>query len=157
MAKQKLVELLYELMKDSKRSDRELAKVLGVSQPTITRMRRTLEEQEYIRGYTVIPALDKLGYEIVALNFVNADLTSEFSEWISKNPKIVFAGFSESPYGGKAMLLVSIHENYTDFSNFTNEIKGLVGSNTSLIKSFLFSLNVDVIKHFSLKNLEQAK
>ncbi|MCS7115207.1 MAG: Lrp/AsnC family transcriptional regulator [Nitrososphaerota archaeon] len=157
MAKQKLVELLYELIKDSKRSDRELAKVLGVSQPTITRMRRTLEEQEYIRGYTVIPALEKLGYEILALSFVKTSLTSEFGEWISKNPKIVFAGSCESPYGGKAVLIASIHENYTDFSKFTREIEGLVGSNTSLIKSFPLSLNVDVIKHFSLKNLEQVR
>jgi DNA-binding Lrp family transcriptional regulator len=31
MAKQKMIDLLYELMKDSKRSDRELAKFVGVS------------------------------------------------------------------------------------------------------------------------------
>ncbi len=31
--------ILFELMKDSHRSDRQLAKALGVSQPTVTRRR----------------------------------------------------------------------------------------------------------------------
>ena len=31
------VKLISELMKDSRRSDRELAKTIGVSQPTISR------------------------------------------------------------------------------------------------------------------------
>jgi len=58
MPKQKLVDLLYELMKNSKRSDRELARVVRVSQPTITRMRKNLEKSGYIREYTVMPALE---------------------------------------------------------------------------------------------------
>ncbi|MEM2912084.1 MAG: Lrp/AsnC family transcriptional regulator [Candidatus Bathyarchaeia archaeon] len=156
MAKQKMVDLLYELMKDSKRSDRELAKVVGVSQPTITRMRKTLEKQEYIREYTVMPALEKLGFEILALNFIAANITQEFTEWISKNPKIIYAGFGEG-LEGKNLLLASVHKNFTDFSEFTREIKSLFGSNISFFKSFLSSLNVDVIKHFSFKNLERVK
>ena len=38
----RMMNLLLEFLKDSKRSDRELAKVLGVSQPTVTRMRQRL-------------------------------------------------------------------------------------------------------------------
>jgi len=36
--------LLRELLKNSKQSDRELAKTLKVSQPTITRLRHKLEK-----------------------------------------------------------------------------------------------------------------
>jgi len=61
--------LLLELMKDSKRSDRQLAKVLGISQPTVTRKRGFLEK-ELIDGYTAIPKWDKLGYEIFAITLV---------------------------------------------------------------------------------------
>jgi len=57
MPKQKMIDLLYELMKNSKRSDRELAKVVGVSQPTITRTRKNLEKTEYIHEYTIMPPL----------------------------------------------------------------------------------------------------
>ena len=94
MPKQKMIDLLYELMKNSKRSDRELAKVVEVSQRTITRMRKKLEKSEYIREYTIIPALEKLGFEIIALNFL---LTStkpkdikEMQEWVSVSQKIIF-------------------------------------------------------------------
>ena len=48
MPKQKMIDLLYGLIKNSKRSDRELAKVVGISQPTITRMRKNFEKSEYI-------------------------------------------------------------------------------------------------------------
>jgi DNA-binding Lrp family transcriptional regulator len=56
--------LLSELIKNSRRSDRELAKAIGVSQPTITR-RRALIEKELIDGYTAIPKWEKLGYELL--------------------------------------------------------------------------------------------
>ena len=35
--------LISELIKDSRRSDRELAKAIGVSQPTVSRVRVRLE------------------------------------------------------------------------------------------------------------------
>ena len=58
-----MMRLLLELMKDSKRSDRELAKVLGVSQPTVSRMRSRLVKEGIIREFTVIPNFVKMGYE----------------------------------------------------------------------------------------------
>jgi DNA-binding Lrp family transcriptional regulator len=45
------VKLLPEMLKNSRRSDRDLAKVLGVSQPTVTRTKQRLKK-EYIRTYT---------------------------------------------------------------------------------------------------------
>jgi DNA-binding Lrp family transcriptional regulator len=42
--------LISELMKNSRRSDRELAKALGTSQPTITRGK--LEREGIIKEYT---------------------------------------------------------------------------------------------------------
>lgn len=45
--------LLLELMKDAKRSDRQLANILGISQPTVSRKRAFLEK-ELIDGYTAI-------------------------------------------------------------------------------------------------------
>ena len=46
--------ILFELMKNSKTSDRKLAKKIGVSQPTVTRRRARLQK-EVIEGYTTIP------------------------------------------------------------------------------------------------------
>lgn len=151
MTKQKLINLLYELMKDSKRSDRELAKIVGVSQPTITRMRKALESLEYIREYTVIPALDKLGFELLSLNFIIANVTSESKDWITSNPKILFAAFGRG-FEDESLLLVAVHRDFTDFSEFTREIKDVLGSGLSSMKSFLSSVKMDFIKPFSLRN-----
>ena len=57
--------LISELMKNSRRSDRELAKATGVSQPTISRMIKKLEKERIIKEYTMIPDFVKLGYEIM--------------------------------------------------------------------------------------------
>lgn len=62
--------LIAELMKNSRRSDRKLGKVVGVSQPTVSRIIRKLENEGLVQEYTMIPNLTKLGYEILALIFV---------------------------------------------------------------------------------------
>ena len=158
MPKHKMIDILYELMKNSKRSDREIAKAVKVSQPTITRMRRSLEKSGYIREYTVIPALEKVGFEIVALNFLSTNTmlehAKEVQDWILKNPKILFTTLGEG-INGKTILIVSIHKDFTDFSTFSHELKSLFGSKASSTESFLFSLKNDVIKHFSFKNIER--
>jgi DNA-binding Lrp family transcriptional regulator len=63
------VRLLAALMNDSRKSDRELAKAIGVSQPTVTRTRLKLEKEGYIREYTIIPDFLKLGYSICVFTF----------------------------------------------------------------------------------------
>ena len=158
MPKQKMIDLLYELMKNSKRSDRELAKVVKVSQPTITRMRKNLEKSEYIHEYTIMPALEKLGFEILALNFLSTSTKprdiEEVQEWISESQKIIFSGLGEG-LNGKTLLLVSVHRDFTDFSEFTRELRGILGLKGASMESFLVSLKTDMIKRFSFKDLER--
>ena len=158
MPKQKMMDLLYELMKNSKRSDRELAKVVKVSQPTITRMRKNLEKMEYIREYTIVPAVEKLGFEITALTFLSTSTrprdVKEMQKWISESQKIIFSSLGEG-LNGKTLLLVSVHKNFTDFSEFTREVRGILGLKGASLESFLVSVKTDMIKHFSFKNLER--
>src|SRR5208283_2079407 len=71
--------ILFELMKDSHRSDRQLAKSLGVSQPTVTRRRAILEEN-YIEGYTVVPKFGQIGFELAAFTFLKSKLKFEVDE-----------------------------------------------------------------------------
>ena len=71
--------ILFELMKDSHRSDRQLAKSLGVSQPTVTRRRAMLEEN-YIEGYTVIPKFGEIGFEMAAFTFLKSKLKFKTGE-----------------------------------------------------------------------------
>jgi DNA-binding Lrp family transcriptional regulator len=62
------LKLISELMKNSRRSDRELAKAIGTSQPTVSRMIQKLEKQGIISEYTMIPDFTKLGYSLLTIS-----------------------------------------------------------------------------------------
>jgi len=66
--------LLLEYLKDSDRSDREIAKVLGVSQPTVSRLKSKLVKEGLIRHFSAIPDFAKMGYEIMAFSFVKFNM-----------------------------------------------------------------------------------
>jgi DNA-binding Lrp family transcriptional regulator len=62
--------LVSELVRNSRKSDRELARIVGVSQPTVTRMRTRLEKEGIIREYTMLPDFTRLGYELLVFTFL---------------------------------------------------------------------------------------
>jgi len=72
--------LLVELIKNCSRSDRKLAKVLGTSQPTVTRMRNRLVKEGVIQEFTVIPDFVKMGFEIVAVTLAKTKFEPKLRE-----------------------------------------------------------------------------
>ena len=118
--------LLFELMKNSHRSDRQLAKALGVSQPTVTR-RRAMLEKNYIEGYTIIPKFGQIGFEIAAFTFLKTKLKQKtgkekdealkkMKEWYMNQPNVVLV---QSGRGmGWDAICISLHQNFSDFAAF---------------------------------------
>jgi len=157
-------QLLFELMKGSKRSDRELAKALGVSQPTVTRMRKKLEEK-VIAEYTIIPHWGELGFELMAVTFVNIRGKSKTREeqkktlekckkWMMDHPNIIFA--SDGTGIGMDGMMISFHKDYTDYSKFITEHRIEWAETLGEVKSFIVSVKGgEVLKPFSLKYLEK--
>src|SRR3989337_4425751 len=88
--------MLAELVKNSRRSDRELAKAIGTSQPTATRVRTKLEKEGYIREYTAIPDFGRIGYTILALNFLKLDLKLSQAE-LREFKKTHYEAIAKSP------------------------------------------------------------
>lgn len=157
--KKKMMSLLLEFMKDSKRSDREIAKVLGVSQPTVSRMRSRLVKEGMIREFTVIPDFVKMGYEIMAISSFKSKRTKEIEERAIKlteaRPNILFAARAEGM--GKNGVIISLHKNYTDFSNF---LSALMVEGEDYIEDYdtlLISLKGLIIKPLSLKYLAELE
>ena len=158
--------LLSELMKNAKRSDRQLAKVLKSSQPTITRTRAFLEK-ELIDGYTIIPKWKALGYEILAFTFVKTkqDLrTKELYEGVAKrgtaflmkHPNILMSGGCRGL--GKNGFIISVHKNYSDLDDFLADHKREIGDLCVDIDTILVNLGGNAIpKPFHLKYLAEAK
>ena len=167
MSQDRMIRLLQELIKNSKRSDRDLAKILGVSQPTLTRMRRRLERDSYIMDYTAIPNMTKLGFEIVAFTFMKIDrfdpITGELDsalgerahKWVSRNSKIIFAAGGEGLHGNNCMM-ISVHRDFTDYTDFISDFRMLWAARVRDMDSFLVSLKAKMPKPFSFRNLEIA-
>ena len=59
--------LLQELLKDSKRSQRELAKAIGVSTATVINHITRLESAGVVKDYTVMVDWERLGYELTVI------------------------------------------------------------------------------------------
>lgn len=141
--------LVSELMKNSRRSDRELAKVLGVSQPTISRMLRKLEKEGYIDAYTMMPDFSKIGFEILAFTFAKLEhpLTPEEAEkarkavleTMSKETSAVILGMSGIGCDADR-IVVSLHEEYSSYVSFLKFIKGQPLVEVDSVKSFIVNL-----------------
>jgi DNA-binding Lrp family transcriptional regulator len=155
MMKKRMLKLLFELMKNAKRSDREIAKIIGVSQPTITRMRQRLEKTAIV-DYTVIPDWTELGFEIMALTFIKAKgLGEKAKNWATKNPNVTFAAGGEGM--GMDYAVMSFHKNFSDFSSFIKNLRTQWAENLQDLQSFLMTTGEErTVKPFSLKYLEKT-
>ena len=158
--KEKL-QLLLELIKNARKSDREVAKTLKISQPTITRKRTLLEKEGYVREYTVIPNLEKMGYEIMAVSLLTfsesgPQLTEKAREWCKRQPSILFAGGGEGL--GVHSIVISVHKNYASYSKLITKLREDWQPNLKDVKSFLTSVSRKelVYKPFSFRYLEET-
>lgn len=124
--------LVSQLMKNSHRSDRELAKAIGVSQPTVSRAIKKLEKQGLIKEYTIVPDFTMLGFELMALTFISIKPTLDPTE-ASEARKMAEEKVKESP--GNIMMLergmglnhtgviISFHKNYSDYKRFVQTFR----------------------------------
>jgi len=61
--------VVVELIKNSRRSNRELARAIGMSQPTVTRTRTGLEKRGIIKEYKIVPDYVQLGFQLMSITF----------------------------------------------------------------------------------------
>jgi DNA-binding Lrp family transcriptional regulator len=147
MKAQKLLRLVSEMLKNSKKSDRELAGILGVSQPTVSRTRARIEK-EYIKTYTIIPDFEKLGYQIMAFTFskmkaypgtdVADEIVKKSKAWLTKRPNVIFGADGEGL--GKDLVLISFHKTYSAYADFMRSFAMEWGNYLDSFESFLVSI-----------------
>jgi len=153
--------LLRELLRNSKRSDRELARILEVSQPTLTRNRRNLEKNGMIQGYTIIPNFKKMGFEILALTFVKMlpgvqtkEVLEKAKEYAAKFPNAILSTTGEGL--GMNGVVISFHKNFTDYHRNLNQMRLDWKDFLEDIQSFIISLEEGEFKKFSLTYLSDV-
>ena len=154
-------QLLRELLKNSKRSDRDLAKTLKVSQPTITRARHRLEKNGMIEDYTVIPNFRKMGFEILALTFVKmrsdviiGETKEKTKKYAAKFPNVIFASSGKGL--GMTGVIISFHRNYTEYHKQLNMLRIDLKEITEDIQTFMVAIGEGEYKRFSLKHLRDV-
>lgn len=151
--------LLRELLKNSKRSDRELAKVLNVSQPTITRARHKLERDGTIEDYTIIPNFNEMGFEIFVLTFVKMrpeirtpEKIEETMKYAAKFPNVVFVSSGQGL--GMTGVILSFHKNYTEYYKALTKMRIDFKDLVEDIQSFLVSIGEGEYKKLSTTYLK---
>ena len=161
MQKELPQKLLRELLKNSKKSDKDLATVLKVSQPTITRARHKLEKGGMIKDYTIIPNFKKMGFEILAINFVkirpetlSAETNEQARQFTAKFPNTIFASRGEGM--GMAGVSISFYRNYTEYHNMMNKLKIEWKDLIDDVQSFIVAIGEGEYKRFSLKHLKDV-
>jgi DNA-binding Lrp family transcriptional regulator len=142
--------LISELMTNSRRSDRELAKAVGVSQPTASRIIKKLEKEGVLREYTVIPDFAKIGFELMSITFAKLkELVSE--EKLMEIRKQVRQAMEKEPTSTIATLsgigcnadrvIVAFHENYSAYTKYIDKLKQHPLVAIERISSFIIDMN----------------
>lgn len=139
-----------------------LDRSIRTSQPTATRTRIKLEKEGYNREYTMIPDFRKIGYELVALTFVNLKegITPEQLETVRKKgremeKKTAFQSITilKGIGLGHEMVLASFHENYSSFMEFIRMIKQFPFVDTSSVESYMISLAEEHYRYLTFSTL----
>jgi len=155
-------QLLRELLKNSKRSDRELAKVLQVSQPTITRVRHRLEENGMIKDYTITPNFRKMGFELMTITFVKLrsdaflpESMMEAKKYATTHPETILTCLGEGL--GMNGIAISFHKDYTEYHRHLTEMRTVWKDFLEDIRSFIIPIGEGDFKRFSLTHLKDVR
>jgi len=148
------LKLICALMKNSRKSDRELGKAIGVSQPTVSRVIRRLEKERMIKEYTMIPDFFKLGFEIMAITFsrfqkgVSELSKEEFDKFRTRcrelqektEPEAIFMAMNGIGLGYDRVF-ISFHKDYSSFVKVINEVKKIPEIDSPRTESFMIDLS----------------
>ena len=143
------LKLVIELLKNSHRSDRELAKAIRVSQPTLSRARERLEKRGTIREYTIIPDYVQLGFALMSITLTKMkgrlskeiidDYKKRARNAMSEHPSALILG--NTGMGCNAdYVTIAFHKNYSEYSEFITDIRQFPNINIDETRSFLIDL-----------------
>lgn len=118
-------QVLIELAKNARLSDRELASRLKTSQPTVTRIRTKLMDEGFVERYMILPRLEKMGLHFHAFTFVRTSSlasSKKISAWAAELPCVVFSSEGDG-IRNHSVVFESLHEDYGDYSRVVRTLK----------------------------------
>ncbi len=156
------VRIIVELMKNSRKSDREIAKAVGVSQPTVSRTIQRFEKEGLIEEYTIIPNFHRLGYDLMAFQFLEEQETQrkeeraelrKAAEELEKSTPQANMTVVDGVGLGKGRVLINLYRNYGDYTKGISTVKSLPNVRTGRIESFIVDLSNEL--NFRVLSMKQ--
>lgn len=155
--------ILFALMALGGKSDRAISNILGINNTTLSRKRKKLEQEGYIKEYTLMPDLHKMGLEIIVFTFASTTdaiaptQTKEVRELMQRHPEILCA-LEDQGLESTNWVIVTVHKNYDGFIELSKDV---LKESMSLPQrphvethSLMFHTGKPFLKPFSFRNLE---
>jgi DNA-binding Lrp family transcriptional regulator len=128
LSKKKEVDLkiLCALLSMGGRSNREIAKSLGMTNVTVSRRKKKLEQEGYIKEYTAIPDFSKIGLEYVVITTSSGSVTpqdiEEIKKSVQKYPEILWM-LQDENLAQTQWVILSVHKNYESYLELVKEMQ----------------------------------
>jgi len=148
--------VLMAFSKNPRDKDSEVARRLGTSQPTVTRIRAYLEKKGLLR-YANHPKLDEIECELLVFTVFRVEgykdpkLVRKAQKWIRNHPTVLFSAPGEG-LNGKTELIISIHKNFAEYEEFARELRRDWENSFREIDQFITSVN-KTIKEFDYTSI----
>lgn len=103
-------------------SDRVIAALAGVSQPTVSRTRNRLDNALV---FFALPEPQAVGLNLAFVGYMNKSTDESMDEWklritkLQNDIRVIFA--AKVSLNSWSIFVCSLHKDYTDYIDFTNE------------------------------------
>ncbi|MCK4808345.1 MAG: Lrp/AsnC family transcriptional regulator [Candidatus Aenigmarchaeota archaeon] len=152
MLKKKEKDVLLKLVENGRKTDKQIAKELNTTQPTVTRIRQKLERENYILKYYASPAFKKIGMNIIVItimqwtDYSKAEELKNFIKDIKANNNVICFARGNG-LSGRTAFFVSAHKDMKSYEDFVVDIKSRWSKYIREIDQFISSIE-NVFKPF---------
>ncbi len=159
------LKLISELLRNSHRSDREIAKAMGVSQPTASRILGKIRKEGIIRNFTIIPDFSKIGFSLLGITFLKlkAAYSAEETEKVRRatRERIARSQFGivmlERGVGlGFDAVMISIYRDFTEYTRHVEAVRTFPFIDVTQTQTFIINLK-DNVRYLPLNFENVAK
>lgn len=149
---------LISLLEDGRKTDTQISKELKMSLPTVTRIRKKLEEEKIISDYLTVVDLDTIGIGIFSVflfewkSFSDEKLTEKVFSEIENDPHIIFLARGDGAEYTSVLFagFTNFEAQHTYFKEFRKKYEPYLGKTTLLVmpeKQILKNDFTDLVKH----------
>ena len=157
MLKKREKDVLLKLIRDGRKTDKQIAKELDTTQPTVTRIRQKLERDKNIIEYHARPSFKKIGLNILVITFIqwqDYSKKEELDEFIKevKHNKSIICFARGNGLSGRTAYFISSHKDMKAYEDFIVDIKTKWGSYIINTDQFISSIE-NVFKPFDYSDV----